>query len=332
MNNLKSHSIYFVLLSVGLLMLLWINIFSGQISISSSDLISSILSFDENNTIHILIREFRIPRMFMSLLAGSSLAVCGLLLQTLLNNPLAGPYVLGINSGASLFVALTLLTGISFFSSDLGIISAGILGSLFIGIIILLCSFSVKTNISLLLIGLMISSFISALISVLQSSSSADQLKRFVIWSMGSLQQVSFAQLPLITVSILFSLLSVLLVIKPLNALVLGEVSAKNLGVNIKKVRLLIIIITAILAGIITAFCGPIAFIGLAIPNISRIIFKTQNHLILVSGNLLLGGVFLVLSDCIIQWIEPWYIIPINAFTSILGAPFVIYLLFKKIV
>jgi iron complex transport system permease protein len=308
------------------------HIFCGQITITSSDLLSSLISFDENNTIHILIREFRIPRMTMAILAGSSLAICGMLMQTLFNNPLAGPYVLGINSGASLIVALTLMTGVSFFSSDLGLISAGIMGSLIFGTIILFCSFAVRSHVSLLLIGLMISSFVGAIISVLESMSGAEELKQFTFWSMGSLQQVSFAQIPLIASLIIVSWISVLFAVKPLNALVLGQSSAKNIGVNIQQVRVFIIGITAILVGIITAFCGPIAFVGLAIPNLVRIIFKTQNHLVLYIGNLLIGGLFLLLCDCFIQLIEPWLLFPINAFTSILGAPFVVYMLLKKLV
>ena len=308
------------------------HIFCGQITITSSELISSLISFDENNTIHILIREFRIPRMTMAILAGSSLAICGMLMQTLFNNPLAGPYVLGINSGASLIVALTLMTGVSFFSSDLGLISAGIMGSLIFGTIILFCSFAVRSHVSLLLIGLMISSFVGAIISVLESMSGAEELKQFTFWSMGSLQQVSFAQLPMIASLIIVSWISVLFAVKPLNALVLGQSSAKNIGVNIQQVRVFIIGITAILVGIITAFCGPIAFVGLAIPNLVRIIFKTQNHLVLYIGNLLIGGLFLLLCDCFIQLIEPRLLFPINAFTSILGAPFVVYMLLKKLV
>ena len=308
------------------------HIFCGQITITSSELISSLISFDENNTIHILIREFRIPRMTMAILAGSSLAICGMLMQTLFNNPLAGPYVLGINSGASLIVALSLMTGVSFFSSDLGLISAGIMGSLIFGTIILFCSFAVRSHVSLLLIGLMISSFVGAIISVLESMSGAEELKQFTFWSMGSLQQVSFAQLPMIASLIIVSWISVLFAVKPLNALVLGQSSAKNIGVNIQQVRVFIIGITAILVGIITAFCGPIAFVGLAIPNLVRIIFKTQNHLVLYIGNLLIGGLFLLLCDCFIQLIEPRLLFPINAFTSILGAPFVIYMLLMKLV
>lgn len=308
------------------------HIFCGQITITSSDLLSSLISFDENNTIHILIREFRIPRMTMAILAGSSLAICGMLMQTLFNNPLAGPYVLGINSGASLIVALSLMTGVSFFSSDLGLISAGIMGSLIFGTIILFCSFAVRSHVSLLLIGLMISSFVGAIISVLESMSGAEELKQFTFWSMGSLQQVSFAQLPMIASLIIVSWISVLFAVKPLNALILGQSSAKNIGVNIQQVRVFIIGITAILVGIITAFCGPIAFVGLAIPNLVRIIFKTQNHLVLYIGNLLIGGLFLLLCDCFIQLIEPRLLFPINAFTSILGAPFVVYMLLKKLV
>ncbi len=309
-----------------------LNLFSGQIDIYFSEIQDAIINFNSSNVSHVIFFEFRIPRMLMAILAGSSLAVSGMFMQTLFNNPLAGPYVLGINSGSALFVALTLLTGIPFFNSDLGLISSAMLGAIFFGILILVFSIFVRSQISLLLIGLMISSFVGALISTLESMSSAEELKQFTFWSFGSLQQASLNQIPFIAAFVFIAFILSIFVLKPLNAMVLGENSAKNLGVQIQYLRFSIIGITAILTGTITAFCGPIAFVGLAIPNISRLLFRTQNHRILLSSNVLIGAIFMVNCDSIIQLLEPWFVFPINAFTSILGAPFVIYLILKKIV
>lgn len=309
-----------------------LNLFSGQIDIYFSEIQDAIINFNSSNVSHVIFFEFRFPRMLMAILAGSSLAVSGMFMQTLFNNPLAGPYVLGINSGSALFVALTLLTGIPFFNSDFGLISSAMLGAIFFGILILVFSIFVRSQISLLLIGLMISSFVGALISTLESMSSAEELKQFTFWSFGSLQQASLNQIPFIAAFVFIAFILSIFVLKPLNAMVLGEISAKNLGVQIQYLRFSIIGITAILTGTITAFCGPIAFVGLAIPNISRLLFRTQNHRILLSSNVLIGAIFMVNCDSIIQLLEPWFVFPINAFTSILGAPFVIYLILKKIV
>jgi len=311
--------------------MLW-NLFSGQINVSLTDLSSTFFHYNQSNTEQIIIREFRIPRMTMALLSGSTLALCGMLMQTLFNNPLAGPYVLGINTGSSLFVAFTLLSGLPFFTTEIGMIGSAILGAFIFGIIILFCSLYVRSQISLLLIGLMISSLAGAIISTLELASESEKLKQYSIWSFGSLQQVNFQQIPfiicLITIVSLFSFF----LVKPLNALVLGENSAKNLGVNIRFVRFLIIGITAILVGTITAFCGPIAFVGLAIPNLCRLIFKTQKHQILIVANILIGSVFMLSCDSIIQHIEPYFAIPLNAFTSLIGAPFVIFMILKRLV
>ncbi len=281
---------------------------------------------------HLIFFEFRIPRMAMAVLSGGALAISGMLMQTLFNNPLAGPYVLGINSGASLVVALTLLTGIPFFTSDLGLITGALLGSFLFGSVILLFSVYVRSHISLLLIGLMISSFVGAVITTLESISAAEQLKSFTFWSFGSLQQTTFDQLPIILGSIGLGITGSFFLSKPLNAMVLGEVSAKTLGVPIRALRISVISITAVLTGTITAFCGPIAFVGLAIPNLTRMLFRTQNHQYLLIGNLLIGGIFMLTCDTIIQILEPYVVLPINALTSLIGAPFVVYIILKKLI
>lgn len=305
---------------------------SGQISLSFSEILSAFGSYDSYNTNHLIFFEFRIPRMAMAVLSGGALAISGMLMQTLFNNPLAGPYVLGINSGASLVVALTLLTGIPFFTSDLGLITGALLGSFLFGSVILLFSVYVRSHISLLLIGLMISSFVGAVITTLESISAAEQLKSFTFWSFGSLQQTTFDQLPIILGSIGLGITGSFFLSKPLNAMVLGEVSAKTLGVPIRALRISVISITAVLTGTITAFCGPIAFVGLAIPNLTRMLFRTQNHQYLLIGNLLIGGIFMLTCDTIIQILEPYVVLPINALTSLIGAPFVVYIILKKLI
>ncbi|MGJ8661807.1 MAG: FecCD family ABC transporter permease [Bacteroidota bacterium] len=304
---------------------------AGEIPISWSTFIDAWLSFDPSNSEHLIVREFRFPRFIMACLAGSALSVSGLMMQTLFNNPLAGPYILGINSGSSLFVAISLMTGYTFFQNDFGLVSSALFGALIFGFIILGISFKIKQGVSLLLIGLMLGSFSGALISVIQYLSEANSLKIFTLWAMGSLQQVETAQLPLISILFLFGVFGSLFIIKPLNAFVLGETEAQLLGISIRNIRLLIILITALLTGIITAYCGPIAFIGLAVPNLVKIIFKTQDHRILLPASLILGAVFLVFCDIIVQLLAAKIPLPINAVTSLIGAPMVIYFIVKRI-
>lgn len=319
-------------LTVFLPIVVLIHFFSGENEIALSDLSNAFLYYDPSNTNHIIIREFRLPRVVMAIIAGSGLSMAGLLMQTLFNNPLAGPYVLGINSGSSFFVAFSLMTGIPFLTSDFGTISSALVGAFVFGLIILSFSYVVKSHISLLLIGMMLGSFTSAFVSILQSMSDPQELKVFTMWTMGSLQQVDLSQLPLIIVFFVIGILACLFVIKPLNILILGERQATMLGVQIKTIRLVLILITAILTGLVTAFCGPIAFVGLAVPNLVKMLFKTQEHSILLVGCLLIGSIFLLVCDVFVQLLESSVHIPINALTSIIGAPFVIFIVLKRLV
>ncbi|MCH2230763.1 MAG: iron ABC transporter permease [Crocinitomicaceae bacterium] len=307
------------------------HLFCGQIEISSSEFLDSIFSYNPENTNHIIARELRLPRMIMAVIAGAGLSLAGLLMQTLFNNPLAGPFVLGINSGSSLFVAFSIMTGIPLLSSDLGIISSALIGAFAFGILILFFSVFVRSHISLLLIGLMLGSFTGAIVFILQSASDSEELKTFTMWAMGSLQNIELSQIPLILILFILGLLGSLFLIKPLNILVLGENEAKLLGTNYKSARLIIIIITALLTGLITAFCGPIAFVGLAVPNLVRILFKTQNHSTLIFASILIGGSFILGCDILIQLLENRIHIPINAFTSLIGAPFVVVIVLKRL-
>lgn len=302
----------------------------GQQVISLSDFKNAILAYDSTNTAQLLAREFRFPRLIMACVAGAGLSLAGMLMQTLFNNPLAGPYVLGINSGASLMVAISLLTGIQFFGTNVGLISSALIGAFAAGMLMMSVVGFLKSQVSLLLVGLMFGSFVSAIVSFLEISSKAEQLKSFTLWSMGSLQNVLLEQIPLILLFFMIGIILSTLIVKPLNMLVLGENAASLLGIKMQQMRIIILIITALFTGLITAFCGPIAFVGLAVPNITRIILKTQNHFHLIIGNLLIGGSFLMLCDIIIQVLDSKIQLPINVLTSLIGAPFVIFVLIRK--
>jgi iron complex transport system permease protein len=310
---------------------MYLHLIAGQIEISFSSYFNSILNFDANNTSQVLVREFRIPRLFMAIIAGAGLSLSGMFMQTLFKNPLAGPYVLGINSGASLLIALSLMTGVQFFQSNFGLIGTALIGAFAAGMLMMLIAQRLKSQITLLLVGLMFGSFTSAFVSILESLAGAESLKSYTMWSMGSLQQVEFGQLGVISLIFSLGILGSFLLVKPLNILVIGEKSASLLGLPIKSVRMLVLFLTALFAGLITAFCGPIAFVGIAIPNLTRILFQTTNHRFLIIGNCLIGAIFLVLTDAFIQVLEGQLSIPLNALTSIIGAPFVVFLLMRKL-
>lgn len=304
---------------------------SGRIEITFTTYMNAIFRYDSSNTLQVLVREFRIPRMMMALVAGAGLSLSGMLMQTLFKNPLAGPYVLGINSGASLLIAVSMMTGIQFFQSNFGLIGTALIGAMGAGLLMMSVAQRLTSQVSLLLVGLMFGSFTAALVSLIESKAGAESLKSFTMWSMGSLQQVTFEQLPLIFGTFILSLILVFLLVKPLNVLVLGEKSAGMLGIHIQRTRIFILGITALLAGLVTAFCGPIAFVGMAIPNLSRILFRTSNHSVLIWANLLFGALFLLGIDSLIQLFEGQFNIPLNAFTSLIGAPFVVFLVMRKV-
>lgn len=331
MGRQVKHNILFIVLLVLVPVIGIVHLFAGQINIELSEYFNALFAFDDNNIHQIIAREIRIPRMTMAFVAGGALSLAGLLMQTLFNNPLAGPYVLGINSGSSLLVAFSFMTGIPFLMSDLGTVSSALIGAFIFGLIIMSFSYMVRSHISLLLIGLMLGSFASALVYILQTVSAAEELKAFTMWAMGSLQHVKLSELPVIIGLFGLGFVGSLLIVKPLNALVIGESNAELLGINIKSMRLIIIAVTALLTGLITAYCGPIAFIGLAIPNLVRMLFKTQNHRTLIIASVLCGGIFLMLCDVIIQLLESEIHIPVNAFTSLIGAPFVVFIVLKRL-
>ncbi|GAK94165.1 vitamin B12 ABC transporter [Nonlabens ulvanivorans] len=275
----------------------------------------------------------RLPRAVMAILTGAGLAIAGLLMQTLFRNPLAGPFVLGISSGAGLGVAFVVMgsavLGISAVSG-LGLVTASVIGSILVMMLIILMSLRIKDTMGLLIVGLMVGSLSSAVVGILSYFSSSEQLKRYVFWSLGSLGNLEWSDILILTIILLISSLLVIIILKPLNAMLLGEIYARSLGINIKSTRWIIIIITSLLAGSITAFAGPIAFIGLAVPHLARLLLPTVNHKILIPTAVLLGASLLLACDIISQLPFSNYSLPINAVTSLLGAPLVIWLILRK--
>lgn len=325
----RSHIIALIVGGFLIPVLLLVHLIIGDLDVSPNDIFNSL--GDHQSTNYQIIWEFRFPRVIMAAIAGACLSVAGLLMQTLFNNPLAGPYVLGINSGSSLLVALTTMTGFTVFQSDVANIFSALVGAFLFGLIILAFARWIKSTISLLLVGLMLGSFTSAFIALMQSKADLQSLKSFTMWSLGSLQNVALEQLPIILITFITGLLVAALIVKPLNNLVLGEAHTKLIGYNIKQLRIIIIAITAVFTGLVTAFCGPISFVGLAVPNILRIAFKTQNHTVLLIGTVVFGASFVMICDLIIRLSSDLIHIPINVLTALIGAPVVVVILIKKL-
>jgi iron complex transport system permease protein len=285
-----------------------------------------------------IVLAFRVPKAITAVLAGSGLSVCGLLMQTMFRNPLAGPFVLGISSGASLGAALLILSGsligISMLQLSLlgswTVVLASMIGAFSVLTLILIISNSIRDSMTLLIIGLMVGSLSAGLVSVLQYYSEAEEIQSFLMWTFGNLGGVHGIELEVLGFTVFLGLLGTVGVLKPLDALLLGESYAASLGVNIRAARFQIIIITSVLAGGITAFCGPLAFIGIAIPHLARMLFKTADHRILVPGCILLGAIVLCLCDLLSQIPGRSQVLPINAITSLIGAPAVIAILVKS--
>ncbi len=309
----------------------------GQVAIPMNEVIKSLFGgIASKDTWEYIIINYRLPKTIAAILVGIGLSISGLLMQTLFRNPLAGPYVLGLSSGSSLGVAFVilgagLLPGVfsQFLLSPYGIIFASCLGSLLVLLMILIVSQRLRDTMSILIVGLMFSSFTSAIVSVFSYFSTAEQLQKYTFWSMGSIGNISWQNIVILAACTLIGLLLSLVSLKSLDALLLGENYAKSLGLNISKARYIIILATSILAGSITAFAGPIAFIGLAVPHLTKLIFKTSNHQILFAGTLLIGSIIMLFCDTVSQMPGFEFTLPINAITSIIGAPMVIWLIVR---
>jgi iron complex transport system permease protein len=315
-----------------------INISLGSVSIPIKEVFNSLTGQSASKeTWEYIIINYRLPKAIAAILVGMGLSISGLLMQTLFRNPLAGPYVLGLSSGASLGVATVILGATllppfvaTLLVSSYGIVLASSLGSFTVLLAVLAVSQRLRDTMAILIVGLMFGSLTSAIVGTLTYFSTAEQLQKFTFWSLGNLGNLSWTSISLLSICVAIGLVLSLFSIKPLNSLLLGENYARSLGLNYKKSRLIIIFATSILAGSITAFAGPIAFIGLAVPHIAKLVFQTSNHTILFWSTILFGGVIMLICDSISQLPGSDFTLPINAVTSIFGAPIVIWLLIRK--
>lgn len=279
-----------------------------------------------------ILHSIRLPKALTAIMAGSALSIAGLIMQTLFRNPLAGPYTLGVSSGASLGVAfLTMLSGIS------GVLVSGLsiglplfacLGATLVLLLVLVVSRRVTNNVSLLIVGLMFGSIAGALVSLLQNFANPDALKLFIVWTLGSLSSVGWNDMQLLVPILLIGTLFVLLALKPLNGLLLGEDYARGLGINVERTRLFIVLATGLLAGGVTAFCGPIAFIGVAVPHIARGILRSSNHRLTLPASALIGACLLLLCDVLCSLFV--YPLPISTVSALFGAPVIIWIILKN--
>lgn len=328
----------FLLLLFGLACCFLLNISLGSVAIPFADTLKVVVGKSiSNESWQYIILNYRIPKAFTAVLVGSGLALSGLLMQTLFRNPLAGPFVLGISSGASLGAAL-LIMGSAFFSVHMAIevvndVTLAIMastGSFIVLLVVMLVASKVKDTMALLIIGLMFGSITAAIVSILAYFSNAEKLQQYIYWSFGSIGNLTWNQVYLLLGIVLVGIVLSIRSIKSLNAFLLGENYAQSLGVNLRRSRYLIILATGLLAGSITAFAGPIAFIGLAVPHLTRQVFDTTDHKILMPSVLMAGAIFMLLCDTVAQLPNSASVLPINAITSILGAPVVIWLLVRK--
>ena len=322
----------FIILSILLVVLFFLDLLVGSVHIPLRDILGAIVGADVDPATRLIVLDIRLIKAVVAILTGMALSVSGLQMQTLFRNPLAGPYVLGISSGASLGVALFILgmplLGIATNStmSSIGTAGAAWLGSALILAFVASVSTRIKDIMVILILGMMISSGVSAVVQILQYLSNEEALKSFVIWTMGSLGDVTTNQLHLMLPAVLLGLVVSVAVIKPLNLLLLGEQYARTMGLNVRRSRYLIFLSTTLLAGTVTAFCGPIGFVGLAIPHIARMLFSNADHRILLPASALCGAVVLLTCDIISKWLT----LPINTITALLGIPIVIWVVIRN--
>lgn len=328
----------FIWLSIIVLVLFLLNIMLGPVKIPLKDVINTIFtgeaSREEWTTI---ILAFRVPKALTAVLAGVALSVSGLQMQTIFRNPLAGPYVLGISSGASLGVAIVILGYAAFLGSFANewtgkwmIILASWLGSGLVLLLIMAVSVRIKDIMTILILGMMFGSIISAIVSAFQYFSDEAMLKSYVIWTMGSVANVSGDQIYIFSICIIIGLVISLLSVKFLNMLLLGENYAQTLGLNIRTARLMIFLSTSILTGTVTAFCGPIGFIGIAVPHLCRILLRTDDQKKLMYASILAGAAVMLLSDTLSLLPGKGTILPLNTVTAIIGIPIVIYIIMRN--
>ena len=319
----------FIALFLLLLLLALLDVCSGSIWISPLSTLNSQLSTLNSQ----LLLHLRLPKMLTAILAGASLSVAGLMMQTLFRNPLAGPYILGVSSGASLGVALvTMVTTILPLAFSLSphslIATSAIIGSMLTMLLVMLFARRIRSNVTLLIVGMMVGNIAGALVNMIQNFANPDSLKLFVVWTLGSLSGVSWEELPTLAIGIAIAAIIVLMLIKPLNGLLLGEDYARGLGIHVERTRWMMVLASCLLAGSVTAFCGPIAFIGVAVPHIARGIFATSNHRLTVPASALIGANILLVCDILCNL--GTYSLPISTMSALFGAPIILWIVLKK--
>ena len=328
----RRNTILFLLLSLLVVALLAIDMMVGSVGISAGEVWAAITGGECDPIKAKIIIDVRLMKAIVAILAGAALAVSGLQMQTLFRNPLAGPYVLGVSSGASLGVALFILgaplLGVASSSllSSLGVAGAAWIGSALVLALVGAVSQRIKDIMVILILGMMIGSAVSAVVQILQYMSHEEALKSFVVWTMGSLGDVTTSQLWLVAPAILAGLVLSVAVIKPMNLMLLGEAYARTMGLYIRRTRSLILLSTTLLAGTVTAFCGPVGFIGLAIPHLARIIFQEADHRVLLPATALSGAISLLLCDIVSKLLT----LPVNTVTALLGIPIVVWVVVRN--
>lgn len=321
---MRSRSVLlFTALAALTLFLFLLDLAVGAVAVPLGDVWAALTGGDCPRATAKIILNIRLIKAVVALLAGAALSVSGLQMQTLFRNPLAGPYVLGISSGASLGVALVVLAGVG---SSIGIAGAAWLGAAIVLVVIAAVGHRIKDIMVILILGMMFSSGIGAIVQILQYVANDESLKMFVVWTMGSLGDVTFNQLAVLIPSIATGLLLAVVTIKPLNLLLFGEEYAVTMGLNIRRSRGLLFLSTTLLAGTVTAFCGPIGFIGLAMPHVTRMLFRNSDHRVLVPGTVLSGAAVLLLCDLV----SKMFTLPINAITALLGIPIVVWVVLRN--
>ena len=319
----RRQRILFLLFGVLAAVLFVVDLSVGAVPIPIREVLAALTGSGNDPVTTKIILNIRLLKAVVALLAGAALAVSGLQMQTLFRNPLAGPYVLGISSGASLGVALVVLAGVG---SSIGIAGAAWLGAAIVLVVIAAVGHRIKDIMVILILGMMFSSGIGAVVQILQYVANDESLKMFVVWTMGSLGDVTLNQLTVLIPSIVTGLLLAVVTIKPLNLLLFGEEYAVTMGLNIRRSRGLLFLSTTLLAGTVTAFCGPIGFIGLAMPHVTRMLFRNSDHRVLVPGTVLSGASVLLLCDLV----SKLFTLPINAITALLGIPIVVWVVLRN--
>ena len=326
------------LLVLLVVVLLAVNLAVGSVSIPLRDVISIVMGHEAARpSWQFIIMESRLPQALTAMLCGGSLAVSGLMLQTAFKNPLAGPSIFGINSGAGVGVALVMLAlggslsiGSVSISGFVAVLAAAFVGAMAVMGLIFLFSTMVRNNVMLLIVGIMIGYIANGVVSLLNFFATDEGVKSYMVWGMGSFGGVPMNQIPLFAALCVVGLIGALLLVKPLNALLLGEMYAENLGINTRRVRNWLIIITGLLTAVTTAYCGPIMFIGLAVPHIAHLLFRQADHRILMPGTILAGAVIALLCNVICFLPGESGVIPLNAVTPVMGAPIIIYIIAKR--